>query len=245
MYPTQIENYPEAHGEDLLRQGRREFGICVRLTGLNDKEAESHGRQSLNLLMGALNWLEGTPGADEAHNRLHEAGRYVRDHFPEGCVLTWTGSGYVHECPVPIAHKRFGFSVGMRVGRRDCSVCGQDISECIHRSRSRYTVHGGPGPAGVCPLCIEEECDHSAKDSYEVFPVALVREVVAVDEISIVSKPRQPDARLLNVPIDTAELQAKLGPGFELGMRVDCSNCLLGCPGFDYLTSDAAQGYTR
>jgi hypothetical protein len=77
-----------------------------------------------------MNWLEDTPEFEIAHLELHTAGRFARENFAKGCRPEPKGDGsFVHRCPVFIAHKRFGFSIGA-TGNAICSICGGDASEC-------------------------------------------------------------------------------------------------------------------
>jgi len=46
-----------------------------------------------------------------------------------------------------------------------------------------------------------------------------------------VTTPADPDARIQAIPIDVAELRARLGDGFVPGMEVNCDHCLKGCKG--------------
>lgn len=54
---------------------------------------------------------------------------------------------------------------------------------------------------------------------------------VEVDEISLVSKPAMPEARILQKSIPTSDLQAALGDRFAPGMEVSCDKCLSRCEG--------------
>jgi len=207
----------------------------------NPKQAETVARESLARLQSALNWLEDTTFEADAHDELHRAGADVQARFPAGCRLTWTGSAYEQRCPVAISHKRFGFSPGMLVGRRTCSLCGQDASECEHLRNRTYPVVGGLGPAGVCRICLKKDCAHTSADTAMVRPVTFLEEIT-LEEISLVSRPRQPDVRLLAVPIDGKKLRQALGSDFQYGVdTVQCSQCLQPCAGFDRLQGDPRE----
>lgn len=68
-------------------------------------------------------------------------GRYMREHLPKGYRLHWTGDRYEHRCPVAIVHKRFGFSPALREGHKICSLCGEDVSECVtSKDRMAYSI---------------------------------------------------------------------------------------------------------
>jgi hypothetical protein len=124
----------------------------------------------------------------------------------------------------------------LRVSKRICSICGGDPSECPHDFRQRYQVRGGPGPSGYCAVCLRDDCDdHSPDEEFEVQPGAIITEVAAIEEVSLVAKPTQPDARLTALPVDTSDLERVLGSGFEPGTKVGCSQCLLPCQGYKFL----------
>lgn len=203
------------------------------------ESAERLARDSLRLVSSAFNWLEDTELEDSVHEEIHMMGRSVRERFPDGCILAWTGAQYEHRCPVALSHKRFGFSPGMVVGKRVCSICGEDASECEHLRDRDYSVVGGPGPSGRCPVCLQDSCDHSPSETYTVTPASIITEIIRVDHIAIVSRPVQPDARLSAVPIDQASIVEALPPEFNYGLdTVYCSQCLGQCHGFDRMPGD-------
>jgi hypothetical protein len=187
----------------------------------------------------AFNWLEDTHFEEDVHAELHKMGRSVRERFPEGCGLIWVGNRYEHRCPVALCHTRFGFSVGMIVSERRCSICGDDPSECSHRENVLYEVPGGPGPGGSCPVCLKDSCEHSSHQTYPVRRFVHIDKIEAINEVSIVSRPRSPDARLLGIPVDRDVLEEALGQEFQYGQdTVQCSQCLLECQGFSRLPGD-------
>jgi hypothetical protein len=65
---------------------------------------------------------------------------------------------------------------------------------------------------------------------YRTGVVAIIREMDLV-EVSIVSKPAQPDARIQRQSVDTADLRAALGEQWKPGMAVNCDFCLRPCRG--------------
>ncbi len=227
----------QEHGLDLRLQAKSVFEAAKNDPDL--KEAERLARHALALAYSAFNWLEDTSFEEQVHEELHYMGRVTRDRFPDGCTLVWTGAQYENQCPVALAHKRFGFSPGMVVGKRSCSICGEDVSECPHSRKGTYKVRGGPSPAGYCPVCHEKECDHSPDLTYEVRQVSIITEIVRLEEISFVSRPVQPDARLQGVPFDADDLRRALGPRFRYGNdTVNCSQCHQPCEGFTRLPGD-------
>jgi hypothetical protein len=228
-------------GEKFRGQARAAFQASLEAT--DPKKGNQLAREALSLQFSAFNWLEDSHREEDVHQELHEMGRSTRERFPGGCVLVWTGTSYEHRCPVALCHKRFGFSPGMIVGQRICSICGADISECPHLGDQLYTVAGGPNASGYCPVCVRQVgvpvCDHSPTDTFEVEPVSIITEIIRLEEISLVSRPIQPDARLTAIPVDGQTLKAAMGPRFQYGIdTVSCSRCLNPCSGFDRMPGD-------
>lgn len=54
---------------------------------------------------------------------------------------------------------------------------------------------------------------------------------MAIDEVSVVSKPAHPEARFSAIDIPISDLVEKLGDAFTPGVEVSCDRCLLPCPG--------------
>ncbi len=192
-------------------------------------EAESTSAGALALYRSSLNWAEDTDQEDDAHRALDEAGRFVREAF--GCYLEHDGPNYRRTCPVDLGHNRLGLSIG-GAASRTCSLCGEDLSECEHLPGTAYLVPGGTDELGWCRVCSEEECfEHSPDQLYRTRVITIIQEVGFVDEVSLVNKPAQPDARILSISLSAADLQATLGEDFEPGMEVSCDKCLSPCGG--------------
>jgi hypothetical protein len=68
----------------------------------------------------------------------------------------------------------------------------------------------------------------------------VIKEITEVREVSLVSRPAQPEARLLSVSVPTEALRRALGSKFRVGMDVSCDQCLGDCWGFSEL--DANHG---
>ena len=221
--------------EDYLAEALSLRDQASELLAGDPKEAEQRARAALDRVVRAFWWAEDRPEEEPVHELTHELGRWVRETF--GCTILPRNGRYEQRCPVAIAHKRMGMSIGF-TAQRLCSLCGEDISECQHMPGTAYLVPGGIGPAGICPVCLSETCEeHYAAHTYRVSAIA---RVVSGDlqEISLVDRPAQPEARLTSIPLPTDKLQDVLGPGFTPGMPVSCDKCLSGCWGFTTLSSD-------
>jgi len=212
-------------------QALKEAADGRRLLGHSRSGADASMRRALEAAARAFWWAEDTELEQRQHELLHRLGRWTRRNL--GCELSFDGKRYAQACPVAIAHKRFGNSVGY-VGRHECSICGCDLSECEHIVGRSYWIRGGPLDRRACAMCLRMNCTHSPNRLYRVPVIRIVRDA-QLHEISIVARPAQPEARLTELPIETAALKAALGPEFTVGMSVSCDKCLGDCWGFDGL----------
>ncbi len=229
--PTQY-TWPVENGLKLLEEALNTYNASTD-DGLDNDEAHALARSSLAQAASAFNWLEGSEYEDRAHAVLHDLGGKVYERFWETCTLTWTGAGYQHTCPVRVAHKRLGFSPGMIVKKRICMLCGEDPSECEHLPDHEYKVPGGKGPTGLCRVCGSSECTtHIPEEMYWARRTVMIAEL-EFDHIALVGRPRQPDARMLAVSIDTDSLREAIGAEFTPGMTVYCHQCTLPCEGVE------------
>lgn len=213
-------------GQDLLSGAR---AIMRRQPGRQGRErAQLAAREALASFANALDWAEDTDREDETHRQLDGAGAWVRRTY--GCHLHLENGAYSQRCPVALGHNRIGLSVG-GAAKRICSLCGEDISECEHRRGTAYLVPGGSTDLGWCRVCLKEsDCDHDASSEYRAGVVSMIVDMALV-EVSIVSKPANPEARFTSVDVDLAALQEHLGPNFVPGMPVNCDRCLSPCGG--------------
>lgn len=222
--------YAQKKGLERIEKAR-ESQIQSRMAN-DPAEAEEKIREAVSLARSAYDWLEDTIYDDLAHTVVHELGKEAREKFPSGCKLNWNGSNYEQWCPADLVHMRLGLSPGMIIHSMECSVCGRDPSECDHILRKIYTVSGGPNESGRCPVCTENKCDHSPAKEYQVIARRLINES-EMKEISLVTRPKQADARIQIWPVSEHVIRNALGPNFQYGEdTVNCSRCLLACPGF-------------
>jgi hypothetical protein len=214
-------------GERLLAKSRAL--MRARPTSAGRRKAEVLARQALERLARALDWAEGGADEEEAHQRLDEAGREVRSAF--GCTLTRDGDGYVQDCPVALAHNRTGFSIGGVVGKRTCSLCGQDATECEHDKTIAYMVPGGQDDLGWCRVCLaENDCEHLPGELYRTSVVHFLSDL-ELEEVSLVSTPAHPEARPILIHVTRQQVEAQLGHQIPPNARVSCDRCLASCAG--------------
>ena len=216
----------------------RHLATAKKLEGQAPSAAEREARRAIDAVVRAFWWAEGTELEERQHEFMHAIGRWTRKRF--GCALEFDGEKYARTCPIDIAHKRMGFSIGF-TGKRVCSVCGEDLSECPHRRGRSYWVRGGPRGSAPCPVCLQEACRHRRNRLYRVSVVSMVTAIKG-REVSVVAQPANPEARFVSIPVSTDRLVHAFGPGFKAGRRVSCDKCLGACWGFDELSERAEPG---
>jgi hypothetical protein len=207
----------------------RELSRAKKLLGHNPAGSGRAVDLALHSAAKSFWWAEDTELEGESHALMHRIGKWRRKEL--GCWLDYGAGRYRQVCPIAIAHKRIGFSIGF-IAKRHCSICGEDLSECPHdRSRS-YWVPGGAGTTGRCRVCRATDCGHAADYLYRAPVISVVTEL-ELREISVVGRPAQPEARLTELPIDLQDLGESLGPNFAPGVPVSCDKCLHQCEGID------------
>jgi hypothetical protein len=193
------------------------------LLGRNTADAESRARSSLRAAAETYWYAELSDRAEPEHEYLHEIGQWTRETF--GCEITVQGDEYSTSCPVKLADKRLGMSIGF-VARKWCSICDEDLSECSHRADRLYWVAGGATAFGSCRVCGVADCAHGADQLFPAPVIAVIKSFDRVEEASLVDVPAQPLARFASLPINTSTLRAGLGAAFTPGVRVSCDHCL-------------------
>lgn len=83
---------------------------------------------------------------------------------------------------------------------------------------------------GGSRFCLAESCDHVPEQMYRVSVIGRITEM-SVEEISLVGKPAQPEARIAMMSIPVSELREALGDEFVPGIDVSCDRCLRSCSG--------------
>jgi hypothetical protein len=219
---------------------KRHFYAAKQLAARDALAAEREARQARGAAVRAFWWAEDSELEGDQHRLMHEIGQWTRERF--GCWLQMEGSRYTVQCPIVIAHKRFGFSVGY-TAKLICSICGGDVSECPHMPDRAYWVRGGPNATGRCPVCMQEACNHEPSRLYRISMTRIVTDMRA-REVSLVRRPAGVETRVLTMSVDTGDLQQHLGPAWKPGMPVSCDRCLGGlaaCQGFDEFEPDAVR----
>lgn len=151
----------------------------------------------------AIDRLDDEPEFDEAHATLDKVGQLIRNERSGLCFLRENGDDFVQECPVALGHIRLGFSVGAEILESHCSIC-----------------EGGPW-----------ECPHIPGDSYAGSVAVRVITRANLFEVSLVSRPDFPDARITSRPVSRAEVETAWGRTLPAGAIPVCDRCLHPCPG--------------
>ncbi len=190
--------------------------------------ANASARRALGHMRRALDFAEDGPLEETVHRLMDRAGAWVRRVF--GCPSLVENRQVRIDCPVNLGHNRIGFSVGMRIKRRTCRLCGDDISECLHIQGQSYWVPGGVDDLDWCRVCGQDHCDHSADIEYRV-PVIVSIDEVEFSEVSLVNKPANPLARIAYNIVPIQDFEDELGCKIPDGTILSCDKCLQPCEG--------------
>ncbi|QQQ74794.1 hypothetical protein IOD16_27155 [Saccharothrix sp. 6-C] len=214
--------------EDLLTH-RRETAYGIGNSGYQAqyRAAESAARNALDAAVSAYNFLEDHPLADIAHQHAHAVGEFVGGIF--GCWIRMYDGVYWDECPATLMHHRWGFSPGY-TSRRLCSICFEDIDDCPHLIGQKYEMIAARDDQGRCNCCGWTDCSHVPGQSVEVNPVAIHGDI-DLEEVSMVSRPRDPLARPTRISLDVEALGAVLDLDSSEGI-LRCYRCVNSCEGF-------------
>lgn len=230
------EGWIERRKKDVIKRKRKDARLLYRrvqeLKDCSDPQAELVARELLAVAASAFWNAEDTELEKATHRDLDRYGRWVRENI--GCKLTFEKGQYYQRCPVAIAHKKVGLSIEYTTNMKMCSICGEDLAECIHDKRELYEVPGGVGPSGYCPVCVSSDCvEHGPDETHRVPPVGIIANVSSLSGIALVAKPADPDARFTSIPVDIKDLYQNLGRNFFRGMPVNCDRCLTSCGGIE------------
>jgi hypothetical protein len=118
---------------------KRHFYAAKQLATRDARAAEHEARQAITDAVKAFWWAEDSELEAEQHRLMHEIGEWTRERF--GCWLHSEDGRYTVRCPIVLAHKRLGFSVGY-IAKLVCSICAGDVSECPHMPDRAYWVRG-------------------------------------------------------------------------------------------------------
>lgn len=218
---------------------RRQYGAtATRLCAQPDAQAsgdpwhdlEREARASLSRAVDAFNFLEDTELSNLAHQHAHKVAALVGGVF--GCSIEYSEDTHWDTCPLSLMHLRWGMSAGF-TATRNCSLCGEDLDLCEHLLDTLYEVRIQHTAEGTCNACGRRSCSHGEGEIVRAYPHAVMGDL-KLHEVSMVSKPRDPLARMEKVELNPQSLVRSLGedPG---GRAVRCCRCLHPCGGFETL----------
>lgn len=231
-----LDREREQRVHEIRKLAHRKWGMSIMRQSMGDVTAEQYARDALRLAASAFWIAEDSSLEDAAHEDLDKFGRWTRETF--GCALSFEDGNYVQTCPVAIAHKRVGCSVGMLVTNRICAICGEKFPDsCTHRAGVVYHVNGGPNKLGFCRVCGSTDCaKHVIGQTYPTVQTRIVLEA-ELEEISLVRSPAYPEARLTKLPVSWDEIRQS-HTGTRRGDRVSCDQCLYPCSGIQEVLKD-------
>lgn len=192
-----------------------------------DLAGEASAREALRQGIWAFRDLTGSAKESSAHRQMHRYAEMVAGLY--GCWMKWdkVKGLWFDTCPLRHAHRPYGFSMGFTATRL-CSICRQEISECVHFGYRPYTVTVArylEDEIEKCSVCHEPSCGHVLGEQAEVFQWQLMRDI-KMHEISITPSPREPRCMLMEI-----ELIPQPPPPSSPGARLQCTACLVSCGG--------------
>ena len=220
--------------DGLMRLTQARSGAFSARTALasGDDSAERHARRALVQYRAAMDRLEDSPEFEVAHVEMDILGRLCRETWPDGCRFQPVGDDYAQDCPVAHAHTRIGLSPAT-LGNAICSVCGVDVTTCPHRPGDtvKAVVAARVGD-GRCNIDGVTGCSvHEVGSTYDAEVRIIITHVHMIEEISLVLRPAQPNARIQRVTIPRSDFERALGHPLPAGAVPRCDRCLSGCGG--------------
>lgn len=219
---------PRTHEQRSEAWNRAKLALDVTVGEQQRSKLEREARGALDTAVTAFNFLEDQALADTAHQHAHTVGEFVGQLF--GCEARYRDRRFWDVCPLTLMHLRIGLSPGF-TGQRLCSVCGEDLSECTHVPGLPVTVLA-ENRDGRCAACHGPwPCSqHLPGTSVDVVPHAVIADM-SLHELSWVDRPRQPRARITQLELPDALLQAQLGRLPNADEILVCHRCQRPCQG--------------
>lgn len=219
-----IESQDDEARQQIQQSSRRAWRkLTKQIPTTMLKIIEPHIRASEIAAVNALNYLEDTDKADEAHETIHRAAFIRRGLF--GCPIAYVDGQFWRDCTVSMSHIRRGLSAGI-TSDFYCSVCDEKMEDCDHRIGDTYPIKAKKGDDGNCVVCGLLSCTHKQGESYLVTATGIGREAV-VHEVSLVARPRYPLSRIKKMTLEIPERYRSLAEDGSL----HCDGCIGPCEG--------------
>ena len=216
------ENFRQ-HVQQVSRQAWKNLGKELPEETL--RLIEPRIRASEKAAVNALNYLEDTERAQEAHEAIHRAA-FIRSGL-FGCPIRYADGQFWTDCPVNMSHLRMGMSAGI-TSDFYCSICNEKMEDCDHVMGDDYQVIASKSDDGHCTACDLMSCAHQSGETYVVTAEGIGREIVA-HEVSMVPRPRYPLARIQAMTREVPELYRSYA---EAGV-LNCDGCMGPCTGLN------------
>lgn len=221
-----IESQDDRARQRIQKASRRAWKEFEKLVPEKTRsEIRPHIEKSEKAAVAALNYLEDTDKAHEAHEAIHHAA-FIRSGL-YGCPITYRDGDFWTDCSIDISHLRLGMSIGM-TSASYCSVCNRRAEDCDHVMGVSYNVVAIIGEDGSCNICDLPECPHENMSTYPVIARGFVRDI-NIHETSMVSRPRYPLARITEW---TKEIPQRYREYAEAHV-LNCDGCMGPCKGFN------------
>lgn len=229
---TQLTTDDDALRREVQRQKRSEW---LDLSAMIDQETldavEPLIRHSESAAVAALNYLEDHELAEVAHTAIHRAAFMRRGLY--GCpIVLRDDDEFWTNCSIKMSHLRAGMSAGL-ISDFECSICGRLVEDCDHIMSEVYDKTAFRDNDGKCSICQATECEHEIGTAYPTVAYANARNVRA-EEVSLVARPRYPQARITEMSIDVGPVGD--APRVRRAAKhnaLNCDGCLGPCKGFN------------
>lgn len=192
----------ESHGLELLDRARAALSRLQANVSTGVSTVSEH-QAAQETARSAMDWLEDTSMFSEAHLVLDQIGALTREYRPEACVMEHDKGTFFDTCSVSLAHSRVGLSPGFVVEEMSCSICDAD----------------------------PRDCEHLSGETYDGAIAHLIVKKATLLEVSIVTRPVHPDARITRMSVPRADERAALGHDVPPSAKVVCDKCLSACRG--------------
>ncbi|MCW3768556.1 MULTISPECIES: hypothetical protein [Micrococcaceae] len=220
----------DALRREVQRQKRSEwldFSATVDQETLNAVEPMIRGSESA--AVAALNYLEDHELAEVAHTAIHRAAFMRRGLY--GChIVLRDDDEFWTNCSINMSHLRAGMSAGL-ISDFECSICGRMVEDCDHNLGEVYDKTASRDDEDLCSICRATECEHQVGETYATAAYANARNVIP-EEVSMVARPRYPQARIVEKSIDLGPEDPRVRRAAQHN-NLNCDACLGPCKGFN------------
>lgn len=221
---VQLTGDEDTDREHLEAVVRRWLEVREKFAGVIEQELREPIEAAVGNAVDALNFLEDTELLERAHDLVHQAA-WLRFGFL-GCKLRVQDGAVQSDCPVRLAHRRWGFSPELKT-KWACSICNERFDSCPHIPDEEYEVVIDRS-GNTCSAC-QEVCVHKDGERI-VVPARRVATHVEAIAIAMVARPRDPRARIASLSI-SVPTGSELFEQCENGTAL-CTECILPCTGF-------------